>query len=84
MIQKALLTFKAPLNEFIFKTMIGKCKEIATHKHGCCVMQKCIDGATGDQRERLVSEITKHTKQFVQDAYGNYVVRYLMLGPIRT
>jgi len=34
-IQKILLTFKAPDNEFIFETMINKCKEIACHKHGC-------------------------------------------------
>ena len=34
-IQKILFTFKAPDNEFIFETMIGKCKEIACHKHGC-------------------------------------------------
>lgn len=39
-IQKVLFTFKAPNNEFIFENMIEKCKEIACHKHGCCVMQK--------------------------------------------
>lgn len=34
-ITKILFTFKAPDNEFIYDTMIDKCKEIACHKHGC-------------------------------------------------
>jgi hypothetical protein len=45
-IQKSLQAFKEPYNNFIFEQMIKHCKEIACHKHGCCVMQKCIDGAT--------------------------------------
>lgn len=45
-VQKILFTFKAPHNQFIFDTMVTKCVAIACHKHGCCVMQKCIDGAS--------------------------------------
>jgi hypothetical protein len=45
-IQKILVTWPEKWNQFIFDVMIAKCREIVCHKHGCCVMQKCIDGAT--------------------------------------
>lgn len=77
-IQKILFTFKAPNNEFIFETMIEQCKEIACHKHGCCVMQKCIDGANKDQKKRLIDQIISHTKHFVRNPYGNYVLQYVL------
>jgi hypothetical protein len=31
--------------------------EIATHRHGCCVLQRCIDFATPVQKKLLVAEI---------------------------
>jgi hypothetical protein len=37
-IQKSLFVYKSPFNDFIFEEMIKHCKEIACHKHGCCVM----------------------------------------------
>lgn len=77
-IQKVLFTFKPPNNEFIFEKMIAQCQEIACHKHGCCVMQKWIDGADEDQKERLIDEIISHTQAFVRNPYGNYVVQYVL------
>lgn len=76
--QKILFTFKAPHNQFIFDTMVTKCVAIACHKHGCCVMQKCIDGASTQQRYNLVNEIISHTGIFVRNPYGNYVVQYVI------
>lgn len=58
--------------------MMRQCVEIACHKHGCCVMQKCIDGATPSQKLILCLEIAKHTKVFVRNPYGNYVVQYVL------
>lgn len=77
-IQKVLFTFLAPTNEFIFENMINQCKEIACHKHGCCVMQKCIAGANQDQKDRLIDEIINNTQAFVRNPYGNYVVQYVI------
>lgn len=47
--------------------------EVATHRHGCCVLQRCIDHASEIQRAQLVSEITYNALTLVQDPYGNYV-----------
>jgi pumilio RNA-binding family len=58
--------------------MIRQCVEIACHKHGCCVMQKCIDGADTEQKMLLTYEIAKHTRTFVKNPYGNYVVQYVL------
>ena len=41
-------------------------------------MQKCIDGATEDQRQRLVEVIITYTKEFVRNPYGNYVIQYVL------
>jgi hypothetical protein len=54
--------------------MVRQCVEIACHKHGCCVMQKCIDGADPTQKMYLTYEIARHTLIFVKNPYGNYVV----------
>ena len=77
-IQKSLTTFIAPYNNFIFDEMIKECREISCHKHGCCVMQKCIDGATKSQQKTLIAEIISHTQEFVRNAYGNYVVQFVL------
>lgn len=77
-IQKVLFTFRSPNNQFIFDQMAQQCKEIACHKHGCCVMQKCIQGADEGQKSALIDEIIKNTQTFVRNQYGNYVVQYVL------
>ena len=37
------------INDFIFKLLNENIIEICTHKHGCCVLQKCIEGANENQ-----------------------------------
>jgi len=37
------------------------CIEVATHKHGCCVFQRCIDHASEQQGEQLYKELIKNT-----------------------
>ncbi len=40
--------------------------DVATHRHGCCVMQRCLDFANGTQRTRLVERICQHILQLAQ------------------
>ena len=58
--------------------MIKQCVQIACHKHGCCVMQKCIDAANQEQKRALTMEIAENTKTFVKNPFGNYVVQYVL------
>jgi hypothetical protein len=41
-------------------------------------MQRCIDFSTPTQRQQLVDQIEQHALVLVQDAFGNYVVQYIL------
>jgi len=77
-IQKVLNSWSHEDNQFIYDIMTQMCKEIACHKHGCCVMQKCIDAANPKQRRQLVEQIASLTPHFVRNPFGNYVVQYVL------
>jgi hypothetical protein len=36
-------------NDFIYTAVAGNIMTIATHRHGCCVLQRCIDFASDEQ-----------------------------------
>lgn len=51
---------------------------VGTHRHGCCVLQRCIDHASGHQKAQLISQITANAFALVQDPFGNYVLQYII------
>jgi len=51
---------------------------VGTHRHGCCVLQRCIDHASDTQKAQLVAQITECAFPLVQDPFGNYVVQYIL------
>lgn len=69
---------EAPNNQFIFDEITKNIVSVATHKHGCCVVQWCIDYATPAQRKKLVEVIVMNSLELSQDAFGNYVVQQIM------
>jgi len=77
-IQKCLQVLGAERCQFIYDSVGAACIIVGTHRHGCCVLQRCIDHAQGYQRGQLVAQITKCAFDLVQDAYGNYVVQYIL------
>ncbi|WFD35956.1 hypothetical protein MCUN1_002827 [Malassezia cuniculi] len=77
-IQKCLNRLRADDNQFVYDAVAAKCVEVATHRHGCCVLQRCIDHASRSQRMQLVREITTDALTLVQDPFGNYVVQYVL------
>lgn len=77
-IQKCLNRLSASDNQFIYDAVAAKCVDVATHRHGCCVLQRCIDHASETQRRQLVQEITMYSQTLVQDPFGNYVVQYVL------
>ncbi len=58
--------------------MTDHCIEVATHRHGCCVLQRCVDHACEAQKYQLINEIVRHSLRLVQDPFGNYVVQYVL------
>ncbi|XP_057504433.1 putative pumilio homolog 7, chloroplastic [Actinidia eriantha] len=77
-IQRCLQCLSTEDNKFIFDGAAKFCVDIATHKHGCCVLNRCITQAVGKYREKLVAEIVAHGFHLAQDAFGNYVVQYII------
>lgn len=77
-IQKCLISLKSEDCEFIYKAMNDNCVYLATHRHGCCVMQRCIDAANPQQRNMLIDTISSKTLDLVEDAFGNYVIQYVL------
>lgn len=64
--------------QFIFDGVGNNCIVVGTHRHGCCVLQRCIDHASGHQKAQLISQITANAFSLVQDPFGNYVVQYIV------
>jgi hypothetical protein len=77
-IQRVLQYTKPPANQFVFDAVKDACKVIGTHRHGCCVLQRCLDVADAGQRAEIVAEITANSMCLIQDPYGNYVVQYVL------
>lgn len=77
-IQKCLNHLKSPEAQFIFDAVGEHCITVGTHRHGCCVLQRCIDHASGFQKVDLIRKITAHSFHLVQDPFGNYVVQYIL------
>ncbi|KAK2982340.1 hypothetical protein RJ640_009037 [Escallonia rubra] len=66
------------IRNFIFVAAAKYCVDIATHQHGCCVLQRCISHSSGKHQENLVAEISTNGLLLAQDAFGNYVVQYIL------
>ncbi|KAK9930544.1 hypothetical protein M0R45_027580 [Rubus argutus] len=77
-VQRCLDCFSIEENRFIFDAATRFCVEIATQRHGCCVLQKCIAHASGRHRDKLVTEVSRNGLLLSQDPYGNYVVQYVI------
>ncbi|KAK0363246.1 hypothetical protein LTS02_013069 [Friedmanniomyces endolithicus] len=77
-IQKCLNHLSPENAQFIFDAVGVHCVTVGTHRHGCCVLQRCIDHATGLQKGGLVDQVIKNAFALVQDPFGNYVVQYIL------
>ncbi|KAJ5079309.1 hypothetical protein M0811_04330 [Anaeramoeba ignava] len=82
-IQRCLNRFSVQSNQFIFDEVARNCATIATHKHGCCVMQRCIDASPNLQKTELIRVIIDNSISLMQDPFANYVIQYVLgLGEI--
>ncbi|XP_042012641.1 pumilio homolog 5-like isoform X1 [Salvia splendens] len=77
-IQRCLQCFPGEDSKFIFVAAAKYCVDIATHQHGCCVLQRCISHSTGEHQENLVAEISANGLLLAEDAFGNYVIQFIL------
>ena len=76
-IQKCLNRLSSQHIQFIVDAVSDNCVIVGTHRHGCCVIQRCVDHADGQQKAQLVQAITNCSMELVQDPFGNYVLQYI-------
>jgi hypothetical protein len=69
-----LIVHHRSIGLYLFDAVTTYCVEIASHRHGCCVLQRCIDFSTGGHRQHLVSVIVANALVLSQDAYGHCTV----------
>jgi len=60
--------------KFIFEACSEHCIEIGSHKHGCCVMQRCLEKGREHQKLQLADVIIRQLPSLIEDPYGNYLV----------
>lgn len=77
-IQRILLKLPYQYTQFIFDAVAASVEDVARHRHGCCVIQRCLDSRHSAARTHLVSRIVEKSFELMQDAYGNYVVQYVL------
>ncbi|KDO19457.1 hypothetical protein SPRG_15362 [Saprolegnia parasitica CBS 223.65] len=77
-IQRALQFLPAEFNQFVFDAVAADCTVVGTHRHGCCVLQRCVDAANERQKRAVIAQVERHAMKLMQDPYGNYVVQYVL------
>jgi len=77
-IQRILLKLGHTHAKFVFDAVAESVGDVARHRHGCCVIQRCLDSSPGPSRSHLVHRIVDKALELMQDAYGNYVVQYVL------
>ncbi|GMI05706.1 hypothetical protein TrVE_jg12859 [Triparma verrucosa] len=77
-IQRVLQRLPHQHARFVFDAVAASVGEVARHRHGCCVIQRCLDSPKSPARSNLVAKIVEKALELMQDAYGNYVVQYVL------
>ena len=77
-IQRILLKLGPKHSQFVFDAVAESVGDVARHRHGCCVIQRCLDSPQSSARAHLVNRIVENSLELMQDAYGNYVVQYVL------
>lgn len=79
-IQKILNKYPPEKCQFIYDSIIKNLMVVATHKHGCCVLQKCLNHVNSDQLSAFAEAILDYETfvRLVNDQFGNYVLQYLI------
>ena len=77
-IQRILLKLEHKYAKFVFDAVAESVGDVARHRHGCCVIQRCLDSPPCPARSHLVRRIVGKSLELMQDAYGNYVIQYVL------
>jgi hypothetical protein len=77
-IQRCVATLTNGRNGFVLDAVSRSFVKVGSHRHGCCVLQRCLDNSSGEARDKLIGLVIEHTPELIADQYGNYVVQYVL------
>ena len=69
---------KHPKNVEMFESVYNNFIPLCKDKHGCCVIQKCIEAGIKEQKEKLFILSNQYCRQLISDQFGNYVIQYVV------
>ena len=75
---KYISLIKYPNNQIIYKYIVDNIYYIATHKHSCCTLQKCLDEGNKAQRKEVLMSLANISSELFADQYGNYAIQFAL------
>ena len=75
---KYISLIKYPNNQIIYKFIVDNIFYIATHKHSCCTLQKCLEEGNNFQRKEILKSLANISNELFSDQYGNYAVQFAL------
>ena len=66
-------------SNIINKIVIDNCESLATHRHGCCVLQKYLDSPDEEMKRNLINSLIDKCLVLIIDQFGNYVMQSVLL-----
>ena len=64
--------------QFVFNACSKDTVAIANDRHGCCLMQRCLEHGTRVQKLQLADAIIENIDQLIEDPFGNYLVQNVL------
>jgi hypothetical protein len=67
-------------NQFVYDALAASdaAVTLSTLRHGCSVLQRCIDHASPAQQTQLRDALVRHFAALAQSPFGNYVAQYAL------
>ncbi len=75
---KYISLIKYPNNQIVYNFIVENIYYIATHKHSCCTLQKCLEEGSPKQRKEILLSLAGISSQLFGDQYGNYAIQYAL------
>jgi protein JSN1 len=79
-VMQCCLRFQAPMNNFIFETMLQKLWDLAQGRFGARAMRACLEShfATNDQKRLMAAAITLHSVQLATNSNGALLLTWFL------
>ena len=62
----------------IYKVIVDNCCSLATHKHGCCFLQKILESPDSPMKNDLIKNLIDNIFVLIIDQFGNYVIQSIL------